>query len=156
MSQGADLAAWASSVKWSDYTLDDEVVSLLTQLKSRFEVVYGGDGEKRIKLVVVGDGAVGKTSLLIAFAKGTFPDAYVPTVFENYTASMKHNEKPVLLHLWDTAGQEDYVSVAQLNRPLLLSNSNPLFFFIVLQFYRTGCVLCRILGPTWFSCVFPW
>eukprot|EP01126_Amoeba_proteus_P057606 TRINITY_DN7340_c0_g2_i5.p1 TRINITY_DN7340_c0_g2~~TRINITY_DN7340_c0_g2_i5.p1 ORF type:complete len:105 (-),score=0.46 TRINITY_DN7340_c0_g2_i5:991-1305(-) len=33
------------------------------------------------------------------FAKGTFPDAYVPTVFENYTASMKHNEKPVLLHL---------------------------------------------------------
>lgn len=42
------------------------------------------------------------------YAKGDFPDTYVPTVFENYTASLDHNGKKVLLHLWDTAGQEDY------------------------------------------------
>eukprot|EP01126_Amoeba_proteus_P019411 TRINITY_DN19_c0_g1_i13.p1 TRINITY_DN19_c0_g1~~TRINITY_DN19_c0_g1_i13.p1 ORF type:complete len:120 (+),score=27.27 TRINITY_DN19_c0_g1_i13:162-521(+) len=54
MSQGVELATWATSVKWTDYTLDDdELVSLMNKLKSRIETVYGGDGEKRVKLVVV-------------------------------------------------------------------------------------------------------
>ncbi|XP_023559257.1 transforming protein RhoA-like isoform X2 [Octodon degus] len=38
----------------------------------------------RKKLVIVGDGACGKTCLLIAFSKDQFPEVYVPTVFENY------------------------------------------------------------------------
>ena len=37
-----------------------------------------------IKLVAVGDGAVGKTCLLNVFDKGQFPDHYEPTVFENH------------------------------------------------------------------------
>jgi small GTP-binding protein len=46
----------------------------------------------------------GKTCLLITFATGEFPVEYVPTVFENYSAKMKINDKTVFLHLWDTAG----------------------------------------------------
>lgn len=112
----SELAQWASNVKWSEYVVDDEVTALLTKLKARIES-YGGDGETRIKLVAVGDGAVGKTSLLIAFAKGTFPDTYVPTVFENYTASIQSGDRTVLLHLWDTAGQEDYDRLRPLSYP---------------------------------------
>ncbi len=41
----------------------------------------------RKKLVIVGDGACGKTCLLIVFSKDQFPEVYVPTVFENYVAA---------------------------------------------------------------------
>uniref|UniRef100_A0A183TFX4 Rho n=1 Tax=Schistocephalus solidus TaxID=70667 RepID=A0A183TFX4_SCHSO len=58
-------------------------------------------------LVVVGDGACGKTCLLIVFSKDCFPEVYVPTVFENY----------VELALWDTAGQEDYDRLRPLSYP---------------------------------------
>ncbi|CAB1348693.1 unnamed protein product [Coregonus sp. 'balchen'] len=36
------------------------------------------------KLLIVGDGACGKTSLLIVFSVDRFPEVYVPTVFEQY------------------------------------------------------------------------
>ena len=57
------------------------------------------------KLVIVGDGACGKTSLLIVYIRGEFPDDYVPTVFENYVADVTVDGKKVELTLWDTAGQ---------------------------------------------------
>lgn len=52
----------------------------------------------RKKLVIVGDGACGKTCLLIVFSKDQFPEVYVPTVFENYVADIEVDSKQVIIN----------------------------------------------------------
>ena len=48
--------------------------------------------EKKVKILVVGDGAVGKTCISMVFVEGKMPDEYVPTVFANHTINMNFQE----------------------------------------------------------------
>ena len=54
-----------------------------------------------IKCVVVGDGAVGKTCLLINYTPNAFP------VLDNYSANVMVNSRPVNSRLWNKANKEN-------------------------------------------------
>lgn len=83
-----------------------------------------GKGTKKpgeeLKIVIVGDGGCGKTSLLMVYAKGDFPEKYAPSVFEKYVTTISLGGKEIKLNLYDTAGQDDYDRL----RPLSYQEAN--------------------------------
>jgi len=78
---------------------------------------YSTNSLQPIKLVAVGDGAVGKTCTLITFTSGEFPRDYIPTVLDNYSSAVIIDDREINLGLWDTAGPEDYDRLRPLSYP---------------------------------------
>jgi small GTP-binding protein len=59
------------------------------------------------KVIIVGAGKVGKTSLTIRFAEDRFRESYLPTLGVDFlTKNLTIGDKKIKLQLWDTGGQE--------------------------------------------------
>ena len=61
-----------------------------------------------LKFVTAGDTAVGKTTLLTRYVRGTYPWDYIPLVFESWVDSRVVDETDIDIELWDVAGGEAY------------------------------------------------
>jgi GTPase SAR1 family protein len=63
------------------------------------------DGGAKIKCVFLGDGAVGKTSLIVSYTTNGYPSVYVPTAIDTYDVVVNVNGAPVTFEMCDTPGQ---------------------------------------------------
>ncbi|KAK2920325.1 ras homolog family member Ua [Channa argus] len=79
-----------------------------------------GAAERRVKCVLVGDGAVGKTSLVVSYSTNGYPTEYVPTAFDNFSVAVSVDGQPVKLQLCDTAGQDEFDKL----RPLCYTSAD--------------------------------
>ncbi|KAJ3365043.1 hypothetical protein HDU91_002343 [Kappamyces sp. JEL0680] len=67
----------------------------------------------QVKLVLLGEAAVGKSSLVLRFVNGEFQDNKEPTIGAAFlTQKCKLEEKIIKFEIWDTAGQERFHSLA--------------------------------------------
>merc|ERR1712029_653785 len=70
-----------------------------------------------IKIVIIGNGACGKSSLVDVFVKEQFPTGYTPTLFNSQNKKIELEGKEFNLIIEDTAGQEGYDQMRQLIYP---------------------------------------
>jgi len=67
-----------------------------------------------LKILILGDSSVGKTSLLLKYTDGYFPTIYVATIGVEYKIKkITINNININLQIWDTAGQERFRSITQ-------------------------------------------
>jgi len=70
------------------------------------------DYDLLLKLLLIGDSAVGKSCLLLRFADDTFTDSYVSTIGVDFKIkTINLNGKVLKLQIWDTAGQERFRTI---------------------------------------------
>ncbi|MHA1145102.1 MAG: Rab family GTPase [Candidatus Helarchaeota archaeon] len=96
--------------------------SLLENLRSlqEAEVEEPKKADFKYKVIVVGDPAVGKTTLLLRYVDNCFKEIYIPTVGVNVSTKQvdvgtsKGQNINVTLNLWDLAGQKSFLHLRRM------------------------------------------
>lgn len=89
--------------------------------------------QKSIKCAVVGDGFVGKSSLVQKFVNGKFDKTYIATLKDEYSAKVSTNGDVFSLNVSDIAGEVSW--------PYILSSENgvvQLIFFLYKYMYKVS------------------
>ena len=73
------------------------------------------DGELRIlKLLIIGDSSVGKTSIMFRFSDDVFSHTFIPTIGIDFKIkTVEIDGKPIKLQIWDTSGQERFDAITR-------------------------------------------
>ena len=85
--------------------------------EDNFEESMDIDNEESIKVVLLGESGVGKTSIISQFTKGLFNQDIMSTngaTFSTKKKEFKEQNKILSFEIWDTAGQEKYRSLAKM------------------------------------------
>jgi small GTP-binding protein len=83
-----------------------------------------------IKVTLIGDSSVGKTSIINRYCKNIFDQSIGSTLGANYSQKIIEKDgKKIRLDLWDTAGQEKYRAIGR-------------------HFYRESFIVCLVYDIT--------
>ncbi|KAF9576026.1 Ras GTPase [Mortierella alpina] len=77
---------------------------------TRTEVIQYKAPPRKLTIVVVGDGAVGKSAMVLRFLRDQFHDEYDPTIEDSYCKNITVDGQDYILDLTDTSGQFEYRS----------------------------------------------
>ncbi|CAK1552841.1 unnamed protein product [Leptosia nina] len=105
--------------KMNEWTVRDKKgkssLNRMFQIKDRRKVKCGK--KEKIKCVLVGDGEVGKSSLIAAYAQDTFSEDYQPTAYDTFNVVVDVDDRPVCVEICDTAGQDSMSELRELCYP---------------------------------------
>ena len=106
---------------------------------------------QNLKLVVVGDRAVGKTSLLFTYTTNAFPEADILTVFQNYPANCFYQGAPFEIGLWGSFSFSSNLSIFFFSLSLILTffpqtqlETKSMTTFVLLHTQEQTSFLCVI------------
>lgn len=74
---------------------------------------------RTLSCAIVGDSAVGKTSLLMSYTTGKISDTHAPTIYDKFSTSVSVRGKRIGITLCDTSGQDDFAHLRPLCYPQL-------------------------------------
>lgn len=88
---------------------DAEKRKRIVALSGSVSVLSSTDAARRVKILILGDGGVGKSSLITRWTQDTFSPSLTATVGVNFKSKkLQVGEESVQVQVWDTAGQEQF------------------------------------------------
>lgn len=70
-------------------------------------------GRRKYKLVILGDGGVGKSALVIQFVCHRFLEYHDPTIEDSFEQQCRIDDEPAHLDILDTAGQTEFTAMRE-------------------------------------------